>query len=150
MKREYPEQPLVGVGGVVVREGRVLLVQRAREPLKGLWSLPGGLVEVGETLEEALARELREETALSVEAGPLLVVLDRIIKDDVGAIRYHYVLIDYLCTQVEGMAAAGSDVGAVAWVMPGDVASYGISGRTAEVIEQGLKLAANRGAAPTN
>src|SRR3989344_7448935 len=109
-RREYPERPMVGVGGVVIRDTRVLLVQRASEPLAGQWSLPGGAVELGETLEEAVVRELKEETGLTVRLVKLVEAFERIIRDDSGRPRYHYVLLDYLCEPVEGSARPGSDV----------------------------------------
>src|SRR3989337_337946 len=108
-RREYPERPMVGVGGVVIRDTRVLLVQRASEPLAGQWSLPGGAVELGETLEEAVVRELKEETGLTVRVVKLVEAFERIIRDDSGRPRYHYVLLDYLCEPLAGAACAGSD-----------------------------------------
>jgi 8-oxo-dGTP diphosphatase len=115
MQREYPEAPLVGVGAVVVSEGRVLLVRRGTEPLRGEWSLPGGLVELGESLTAGVVREVQEETGLLVEALELIEVLDRIHR--VGErVRYHYVIADYLCRVVGGALKAASDADAVRWV----------------------------------
>ena len=102
MAREYPEFPFVGVGAVVVRNDAVLLVRRAQAPLVGEWSLPGGLLECGETLREGIVREVREETGLVVEAGELLGVYERVNRNDDGRVRYHYILIDFLCTAVRG------------------------------------------------
>ena len=95
--RQYPERPIVGVGAVIVDEGKVLLIRRRYEPLKGEWSLPGGMVEIGETLESALMREMLEETGLRVDVGPVVEVFDRIMRDEQQRVRYHFVLVDYLC-----------------------------------------------------
>jgi ADP-ribose pyrophosphatase YjhB (NUDIX family) len=115
VQREFPLAPLVGVGAVVVREGRVLLVRRGTEPLRGHWSLPGGLVELGESLIEGLVREVGEETGLAVEPIELIEVLDRIHREG-ERIRYHYVIADYLCRVVGGELLAASDADAVKWV----------------------------------
>jgi ADP-ribose pyrophosphatase YjhB (NUDIX family) len=115
MQREYPETPLVGVGAVVVDAGRVLLVRRGTEPLKGEWSLPGGLLEVGEPLTAGVIREVREETGLIVEPIELVELLDRIHRVD-GRVRYHYVIADYLCCVTGGELLAASDADAVRWV----------------------------------
>lgn len=115
MRREFPETPLVGVGAVVVEDGRVLLVRRGTEPLKGHWSLPGGLVEVGEALSSAVVREVREETGLIVEPVELIEILDRIHREG-ERVRYHYVIADYLCRVVGGALQAASDADAVRWV----------------------------------
>jgi mutator protein MutT len=110
MKRVYPSHPLVGVGAVIFSGNTVLLARRNQEPGKGIWSLPGGLVEVGETLQEALKRELKEEVSIAVEIGGLLGVFDRIIKDDVEKIKYHYVIVDYWGWIGSGDPRPGSDV----------------------------------------
>jgi ADP-ribose pyrophosphatase YjhB (NUDIX family) len=115
MQREFPEAPLVGVGAVVVHEGRVLLVRRGTEPLKGQWSLPGGLLEVGEPLSAGVVREVREETGLTVEPLELIELLDRIHREG-ERVRYHYVIADYLCRVVHGQLQAASDADAVRWV----------------------------------
>jgi len=114
-QREYPAAPLVGVGAVIVHEGRVLLVQRGTEPALGRWSIPGGLIEVGEALVEAVVREVREETGLEVEPLELIELLDRIHRDG-DRVRYHYVIADYLCRVVGGTLNAASDAAAVRWV----------------------------------
>lgn len=115
MRREFPEVPLLGVGAVVVQEGRVLLVQRGREPLKGQWSLPGGLLEVGESLEAGVIREVEEETGLRVQPVQLIELLDRIHREG-DRVRYHYVIADYLCRVTGGDLHAASDAAAVRWV----------------------------------
>jgi ADP-ribose pyrophosphatase YjhB (NUDIX family) len=115
MLREFPQAPLVGVGAVIVSERRVLLVQRGREPLKGHWSLPGGLIEVGESLQSAVVREVEEETGLVVEPLELIELLDRIHRDG-DRVRYHYVIADYLCRVTGGTLKAASDADAVRWV----------------------------------
>jgi ADP-ribose pyrophosphatase YjhB (NUDIX family) len=115
MQREFPLAPLVGVGAVVVDEGRVLLVRRGTEPLKGQWSLPGGMLELGEPLTAGVVREVREETGLLVEAVELVELLDRIHREG-ERVRYHYVIADYLCRVTEGSLQAASDADAVRWV----------------------------------
>ncbi len=115
MQREYPEAPLVGVGAVIVERGRVLLVRRGREPLKGEWSLPGGLLEIGESLAAGVMREVKEETGLTVRLVELVELIDRVHRDG-ERVRYHYVIADYLCTVAGGELKAASDADAVRWV----------------------------------
>ena len=115
MQREFPQSPLVGVGAVVVHEARVLLVRRGSEPLKGHWTLPGGVLEVGETIVEGVMREVREETGLLVEPLELVELLDRIHREG-ERVRYHYVIADYLCRVTGGELCAASDADAVRWV----------------------------------
>ncbi len=114
MQREFPPAPLVGVGAVVVDQGRVLLVRRGREPLKGQWSLPGGLLELGESLTAGVAREVLEETGLLVEPVELVELLDRIHHED-DRVRYHYVIADYLCRVTRGTLQASSDADDARW-----------------------------------
>jgi mutator protein MutT len=141
MSREYPDRPLVGVGAVIVRDGRVLLVRRGQAPLLGEWSLPGGVLECGETLREATVREAREETGLIVKTGELLGVYERVILSEDGRVRYHYVLIDFLCRAVAGDLKAGSDAADVRWLDSDELDSLKLPQDTAEVIRKGL----NRG-----
>lgn len=139
-RRSYPDRPFVGVGAVIVHEGRVLLVKRRYEPLAGRWSLPGGGVELGETLEASVAREMLEETGLEVEVGPVIEVFDRITRDDDGRVRYHYVLVDYLCWPIGGHLRAGSDVEAAVFVHPEELPAYGLSAKATAVIRRALEL----------
>jgi mutator protein MutT len=143
MKREFPSAPLVGVGAVIVDEGRVLLVRRGTEPLKGHWSLPGGLVELGEGLLSAVVREVREETGLVVEPVELVELLDRIHRE-ADRVRYHYVIADYLCRVTGGKLQAASDADAVRWVERAEWNSHSalqIDPVTVRVIEAGWQRA---------
>lgn len=142
MRREYPEAPIVGVGAVIVHEGRVLLIERANEPLKGEWSLPGGALEVGETLEEGVVRETLEETGLRVNPLGVAEVFDRISRDEVGRVRYHFVLVDYLCRLSEGQRAdavhCASDAVRARWAGPDEL--EGVRDFTVAVIETALEM----------
>jgi ADP-ribose pyrophosphatase YjhB (NUDIX family) len=138
--RIYPDRPFAGVGAVIVRDGKVVLVQRGVEPLKGQWSLPGGAVELGETLAECVTREMREETGLDVEVGPVIEVFDRITRDDDGRVLYHYVLVDYLCWARGGELRAASDVDAAVFVDPRELESYRLTEKATAVIERALEL----------
>lgn len=139
MNREYPDRPLVGVGAVIVQDNRVLLVRRGQAPLLGEWSLPGGVLECGETLREATIRETREETGLEVETGVLLGVYDRVIRSEDGRVRYHFVLIDFLCRAVAGNLKAGSDAADVRWFESAELDGLNLPRDTRDVIEKGLK-----------
>jgi 8-oxo-dGTP diphosphatase len=138
MAREYPAHPVVGVGAVVVRDGRALIVRRAHEPRKGEWSLPGGLLDLGESLAEAARREVKEETGLAVRLGPIIETFDRVHRDAAGRIRYHFVIVDFVCWPDDGEAIAGSDAEAVAWVTAGEIDAYGVNAHAKEVILRGL------------
>jgi mutator protein MutT len=143
MPRLYPELPIVGVGAVVLHEGRVLIVRRANPPLQGEWSIPGGALDLGERLRHGLAREVREETGLEVEVGPLLDVFDSIFPDAEGRTQYHYVLIDYLCRPLSGTATAASDASELRWVHPDELEHLGIKPATIGVIRKAFALAAS-------
>ena len=138
--RKYPDRPIPGVGAVIISGDRVLLVKRAHEPLKGEWSLPGGAVEVGESLEAALVREVREETCLDVVVGPVVEVLDRIGRDATGRVEYHFVIIDYLCRVSGGTATGGSDAEDVQWVRQSDLARYRLTAAASRVIEKAFAM----------
>lgn len=141
MKREYPETPLVGVGAIIIEDGRVVLVKRGHPPLEGKWSIPGGVLEIGETLRKAAVREALEETGLAVEPGELLGVFERVIPDEQGRMRYHYVLIDFLCRRVAGELKAGDDASEVRWVRREELARLELALETEEVILKGLEKA---------
>ena len=139
--RQYPGQPIVGVGAVIMDDGKVVLVKRRFEPLAGQWSLPGGRLELGETLEAGLAREMLEETGLEVEVGPVVDVFDRILLDPERKVRYHYVLIDYLCRPIGGTLTHGSDVAAAELVDPGDLDRYRLTPKATSVIDKAVDVA---------
>ena len=138
--RQYPERPIVGVGAVIVEGAKVVIVKRRYEPLAGRWSLPGGALELGETLETAVAREMREETGLDVEVGPVIEVFDRIILDAERRVRYHFVLVDYLCWPIGGGLQAGSDVDEALLVDPASLDAYDLTVKAQAVIERALEL----------
>jgi 8-oxo-dGTP diphosphatase len=143
LKREYPETPLIGVGAIIVEDGRVLLVKRGHPPLEGEWSIPGGVLEVGELLREAAIREAKEETGLTVDTGEILGVFDRLIRTG-DRVQYHYVLIDFLCTRVKGELKPGSDADEVRWFKSDELPSLNLAPDTAEVIRKGLITIASR------
>jgi 8-oxo-dGTP diphosphatase len=134
MNRRYPEQPLVGVGAIILRDDQVLLVQRGSEPSYGKWSVPGGLVELGESLQEAVAREVKEEVGLDVQVHDLVVALDRVIPDQDGKIEYHYILLDFLCESHIGEPSPASDVLDCAFVPILSLPQYDLTRGTAKAI----------------
>ncbi|HEY1271538.1 MAG TPA: NUDIX hydrolase [Terriglobales bacterium] len=137
MPREFPETPLIGVGAIIIDQGRVLLVKRGHPPLAGEWSIPGGALEVGEMLRDAAVREVREETGLTVEPAELLGVFDRIVRTS-GRVQYHYVLIDFLCRVEGGELQPGTDAEEVRWYTPAEVDALDLPADTAEVIAKGF------------
>jgi ADP-ribose pyrophosphatase YjhB (NUDIX family) len=142
-RRDYPDRPIVGVGAVIIDENRVVLVKRGSPPLQGHWSLPGGVVELGETLRAAAEREALEETGLVVKAGEVLEVLDRIIPGECSAPQYHYVLIDFLCTVQEGELRAGGDAADVRWAGSNELIQFSLETPALAVIGKGF-MAANQ------
>lgn len=144
MRREYPEAPIIGVGAVVIDGGKVLLVRRGQEPLKGEWSLPGGALELGETLQQGVVREVLEETGLTVVPDGIVEILDRITQDDLsGRIRYHYVLVDFLCHVADGKLCADSDAEEARWVEREQLREqdcYRLAPLTVQVIEKAFEL----------
>jgi 8-oxo-dGTP diphosphatase len=148
MQREYPQQPLVGVGAVIVEDGRVLLIKRGKAPLLGEWSIPGGMLELGEALRQGAEREALEETGLVVRATDLLGVFDRIVPDPVVSdpvkpneqkrMLYHYALIDFLCQRISGNVIAAGDAADARWFTPDEVAALRLAADTAEVVRLGF------------
>ncbi len=142
--REFPERPLVGVGGIVIADGRALLIRRGAPPLEGQWSIPGGMLEVGETLLAGVRRELVEETGIEVRVGELIEVFERINLDAAGKTRYHFVVLDYLCEPIRGEARAGSDVIDVAWAAPEELEKYSLTERATQVILKAFRTMQER------
>jgi len=132
---------VVGVGAVVVSRLGVLLVERGAPPAQGLWSIPGGAVELGETLSQAVAREVWEETAVRVEVGPLVEVVERRLTDGQGRLEYHYVLLDYLCRAEATPPIVGDDAAGALWVQPHDLEGFELTQDTLAVIRRGLAMA---------
>lgn len=145
-QRDYPDRPLIGVGAVIVAGDRVVVVRRGHEPLKGEWSIPGGVLEVGETLRAGAAREALEETGLVVEAGEVLEVLDRIVRDAQGRVQFHYVLIDFLCRPTGGELRAGGDAEDARWLSSAELESFAIADSAAAVLRKGLERAGGKSA----
>ena len=150
--REYPERPIVGVGGVVIENGRALLIRRGSEPLRGEWSIPGGTLELGESLQEGVVRELGEETGLDVRVLELIEVFDRIFSDEIAKTteqrrrpRFHFVIVDYLCERIGGEARAGSDVTDVAFASEDELAQYHLTETATRVLKKAFAMARARG-----
>lgn len=145
--REYPERPVVGIGGVLIDRGLALLIRRGSEPLRGAWSIPGGTLELGESLEEGVARELLEETGLAVRVIEIIEVFDRIYAED-GTIaeqvqkkpRFHYVIVDYLCERVGGEPRAGSDVTEVAFAGEEELAKYHLTETATRILKKAFAM----------
>jgi len=138
MRREFPEVPLVGVGAIIIEGERVLLVKRAHPPLQAQWSIPGGVLEVGELVREAAVREAREETGLVVQPGELLGVYDRILRDPEKRVQYHYVLIDFLCRRTGGELLAASDAAEARWFTREELPELKLAADTQDVIRKGF------------
>ncbi len=143
MRRQYPKHPLVGVGGVVVERGRVLLIRRGSEPLKGQWSIPGGILELGEELTAGVKRELKEETGLDVEPLESILVFDRIMRNG-NRVKYHYVIVDYLCRRIRGRLRPASDVIDARWVRREDLPQYHLTEMASSLILRAFELMRKR------
>jgi 8-oxo-dGTP diphosphatase len=155
--REYPELPIVGVGGVIIADERVLLARRGSEPMRGEWSIPGGVLEVGESLAEGVMRELREETGLFVRVLELIEALDRILPEPTVHLpqtsgperagprpRYHFVILDYLCEIVEGEPRAGGDITELAFVREEEISRYALTPAVLRVVGKAFAMARER------
>ena len=149
--REYPDRPLVGVGGVVIEDGRALLIRRGTEPLLGEWSIPGGTLELGETLQEGVTRELLEETGLEVNVLELIEVFDRIyLESAAGELvpktgpRFHYVIVDYLCERLGGVAVASSDVTDVAYAREDELDRFSLTETATRILRKAFVMARER------
>ena len=140
ISRQYPDRPILGVGAIILDGDRILLVERGREPLKGYWSLPGGMLETGETLHEGVKREILEETGLVIHPLQIAEVFERIMRDSEGRAEYHYVLIDYLCAVAGGELAAGDDVSRAEWVLRKDLPGIRLTEGTLPVIEKAFEM----------
>jgi len=138
MRREYPKRPLLGVGAVVMRGDKVLLVCRAQEPCKGEWTFPGGLVELGETLRSAAERETYEETGIRIRAGEVLEVVDSLVQGSSGRLRFHYSIVDVTCRYVSGSPRPGDDVSDVAWVSLKQALGMQLAGLTKQVLKKAI------------
>jgi 8-oxo-dGTP diphosphatase len=143
-RREYPERPVVGVGGVIIADGRTLLIRRGHPPLEGEWSIPGGTLEAGETLVQGVRRELEEETGIEVRVLDLIEVFERIFPDGEGRTKYHFVILDYLCEAAGGSAQAGSDVTDVAWAGEAELEKYSLTPTATRVIKKAFQMARER------
>ena len=145
MQREYPEQPLVGVGAIIVRDDQVVLVKRGHAPLLGEWSIPGGLLEIGETLRQGAEREAQEETGLVVRTTELLGVFERIVPDDQKRTRFHYVLIDFLCEALSGELKASGDAAEARWFAADELSVLPLPDDTMAVVRLGIQKCAKAG-----
>jgi 8-oxo-dGTP diphosphatase len=152
MAREFPDRPIVGVGGVVIENGRTLLIRRGSEPMKGHWSIPGGTLELGESLHQGVARELLEETGLVVRVLDLIEVFDRVFRDEYGKNsgpspnpRYHFVIADYLCERISGEAHAGSDVTDVAYATEAELEKYQLTETATRILKKAFLMQQSRG-----
>ena len=139
--REYPARPIVGVGGVTIKDGQVLLIRRAHPPLQGEWSIPGGGLDTGETIIEGVRRELFEETGINVRVLSQIETLERIVLDQAGKVQYHYVILDYLCEMIDGDLRAGGDVTDAAWVRELELGAYRLSESASRVVAKAFTMA---------
>ncbi len=140
MKREYPDSPIISVGGLVIKGNQFLLARRGKEPLKDVWTLPGGAVELGEKLQDAIVREILEECQIKVKPLGIIEVLEQIFHDNVGRIKFHYVIVDFLLEYVSGEAKPMSDSTELKWITLGELGKYNPPERAVKVIKRGLEV----------
>ena len=138
--REYPTRPLIGVGAVIIQDSKIVLVRRSKPPARGEWSIPGGLVKVGETLTQAVVREALEETGLRIKTGPMIDLVERILHDGNSRIQYHYVIADYKCSAIGGVFQAGSDASEAQWVPRDRLGDFRLPAIALSVINKAFKL----------
>jgi 8-oxo-dGTP diphosphatase len=149
LSRTYPEQPIVAVGAAVVRGVRVLVVQRGREPSLGRWTLPGGAVDLGERLRDAAAREVREECGIEIDVGDVVAVLDNIVRDEDGAVRYHYAIVDFCARYLGGELSPNDELTGAAWITPAQFDEYEVAPKAQAALRAALRVAAAQPDAPS-
>ena len=140
MKREYPERPIVAVGAAVFHDGQVLIVQRGKAPSKGVWTVPGGAVELGETMRQAAAREVKEECGIKVEVGEVAGILDNVVRDEQGRIRYHYAIVDFAARYTSGELCPNDELMNAAWITPTEFDAYGVPAKARKVLLSALNV----------
>ena len=148
MSRLYPERPFIAVGAAVCRGDCVLVVQRAREPSFGVWTVPGGLIDLGEEMAQAVAREVREECGIAIEVGDIVGAIDNIVRDADGAVRYHFCIIDYAARYLSGELEINDELSGAAWISPAEFDRYDISPRVRPMLLAALRWGASRPEAP--
>ncbi|MGB6875641.1 MAG: NUDIX hydrolase [Candidatus Acidiferrales bacterium] len=144
--REYPERPIIAVGGVVIHDSQILLIRRGQPPLEGRWSIPGGILEIGETIAEGIERELKEETGIQVRVLDLIEIYENVLRDKENELQYHFVILDYLCEFVEGTARPGGDVTEVVWASEQQLESLSVTGAAKRVIRKAFSAVRGRAA----
>ena len=142
--REYPQRPIIAVGGVVIHDERALLIRRGQPPLEGRWSIPGGILEIGETITSAIERELKEETGISVRVLGLLEIYEKVLRDSDNRAQYHFIILDYMCEFVEGEAEAAGDVTDAAWVREEDLEKLQLTSAALRVVKKAFAFASRR------
>lgn len=134
MKREYPERPIVAVGAAVCRHGRVLIVQRGKAPSKGVWTVPGGAVDLGEPMRQAAAREVREECSIEINVGKVVGILDNVVRDEQGRIRYHYAIVDFAAQYVTGELDPSDELMDAAWIESEEFDLYQVPSKARQIL----------------